>query len=78
MSNTLSFLELSFSRWIFRGFTDLPRRTESGPESGASESVKIDTSFQVGEVEKREIEKIDLEVVFMIYDMSKAFKEDYS
>lgn len=57
---------------------DLTRRTESGPESGAPESFKINASFQTGEAEKREIEAIYLEVVFMTYPMSKAFKEDCS
>lgn len=70
--------ELSFGRWTCSGFTDLPRRTESGPESGAPESFKVNTSFQAGEVEKKETEKMYLEVVFMTYAMSKAFKEDYS
>lgn len=59
-------------------FTDLLSRTESGPESGTSESFKINTSFQTEEAEKREIEKIYLKVVFMTYPMSKAFKEDCS
>lgn len=71
-------LGLSFGQWTSYGFTDLPRRTESDPESGAPESLKANASFQTGEAEKKEIEKIYLEVVLMTYPMPKAFKEHCS
>lgn len=71
-------LELSFGQWTCCGSTDLPRRRESGSESGAPEAVKINPSFLAGEAEKRELENIYLEVMFMTYSMLKAVKEDYS
>lgn len=70
-------LELSFGQWTCCGSTDLPRRRESGSESGAPEALKTNPSFLSGGAEKRELKNIYVEVIFMTHSMSKAFKEDY-
>lgn len=58
------------------GLAVLLQTCQKRTESGDPEAFKIDTS-QAGEIEKREIVKFHLEVVFMAYIMSKAFKETW-